>query len=138
MDRIVFTVFCGLICAVDLKTRRIPDVLLILWGLFMLLVNLCTQSAPMWEHLALGSLLFLLFYGLFRFTGALGFGDVKFAGLLGYALTFEQAFVMCFFSAFLCLLVYIPGVLWYHWDRSAKLPFAPFLGAGAMVAVIIW
>jgi prepilin signal peptidase PulO-like enzyme (type II secretory pathway) len=137
MEHALFIVFCGVVSFADLKTGRIPDFLLLLWAVFIVSFNLFTKNPSMGEYSLCGAFFFLLFYLLFRLSGSLGFGDVKFAGLLGYTLNFDRAFFMCIFSAFLCLIVYAAGILWYHWDKSAKIPFAPFLSAGAFVAVLL-
>ncbi|MDR1239711.1 MAG: A24 family peptidase [Treponema sp.] len=138
MNRAFLVFFCILICLIDIKTRRIPDTLLALWLLYMLFSDLYTKNTASAEHIAAGTALFLLFFLLFSLTsGTLGFGDVKLAGVLAYALNLDQTLVMCLFSAFLCLIVYAVGILCYHWEKSVKIPFAPFLGAGALMAVFL-
>jgi Flp pilus assembly protein protease CpaA len=138
MSREIVITFCTVISITDIKTRRIPDFLLVIWGIFMVFEDFYLLNTQIWEKLACGSLFFLIFYLIYRITGTMGFGDVKFAGLLGYALNFDKVAIFCLFSALLCLVVFVTGVWYYHWDRSVKLPFAPFLSAGAIAAVTLW
>jgi Flp pilus assembly protein protease CpaA len=127
MERTITFFFCAVVSLIDIKTRRIPDIILVSWALYMFLFDIFTKNAFMGEKIASGSLLFMLFYFLYRGTGSTGFGDVKLAGLIGYALNLDKLPLFCFFSAVFCLCMYLIGILWYHWDKSARLPFAPFM-----------
>jgi prepilin signal peptidase PulO-like enzyme (type II secretory pathway) len=72
---------------------------------------------------------------IFLFKGGLGFGDVKYAFLTGYALGLDITPFAFFFTAVFAILIYIIGIGLLGWKLSDKLPFAPFMFSGALSAV---
>jgi Flp pilus assembly protein protease CpaA len=90
MEQIISFFFCLAAGLIDIRTRSIPDLLLIIWVLCLVFFNIYTKNAFVWDKFISGSLMFVLFYLLFRRTGSIGFGDVKFAGVVGYALNFDK------------------------------------------------
>jgi prepilin signal peptidase PulO-like enzyme (type II secretory pathway) len=101
----------------------------------MLLGDVFMKSVQLYGNLSAGIISFLIFYAVFMLSGGIGFGDVKLAGLLGYAVGLDNMLSMCLVAALFCMLVYIPGIYIFRWNRMTKLPFAPFLSAGAVTVI---
>jgi prepilin signal peptidase PulO-like enzyme (type II secretory pathway) len=133
----IIVLFCLVIGVFDAKTYRIPDLLLVFLGILMVLFDIDQDIVVLQEHLACFLLLFVLFGSIYYFSGGLGFGDVKYAAVLGYAMGLFAMITMILLSAFLCILVYIVGLKIFHWNKTVKLPFAPFLSAGAIIALAV-
>jgi prepilin signal peptidase PulO-like enzyme (type II secretory pathway) len=134
---IVFSVFTFLISAVDAKTYRIPDPLLTVFLGTMAAFNLDKSYVFQMERIAAGAICYFLFFYIYRLTGGLGYGDVKYAAVLGYALGIEKASLVFVLTAFGGAALYLAGKLVFRWDRDTKIPFAPLLGFGSIIAVII-
>ena len=79
-----FLLFLIVLSIYDIRTRRIPNILIGLFSIIILFVDIVT--APMTIPLKiLNSLLFfLIFYLVSKSTKGLGIGDVKLATLIGY------------------------------------------------------
>lgn len=117
------------------------------WGLLLDKVNLILLAAgvfflllegrPLWLHLAGGASGGLILYVLRLVSrGGLGLGDVKFGVVLGVWLgppllyvAFLLAFVMG--GGFAALLLLLRQIRW-----NARLPFGPFLAAGAYLSFL--
>jgi len=136
MRSFVLIVFTLAISLIDAKTFRIPDVLLL--SCFIILVMLdISHLSGIWffyEHCSTAFVWLVIFYLVYRYLGGLGWGDVKYAALLGYALGLEKSCIAFLFTAFGAVLIYIIGIGVFKWEKSAKLPFAPFLGFGTLAA----
>jgi len=136
MRLLVITVFTLIISIIDAKTFKIPDILLLLFFIFLVFLDLTHFAgiAFIYEHCSTALVWSVIFYLIFRYSDGLGFGDVKYAGLLGYALGLEKSCIAFLFTAFSAILIYIFGIGVFRWERSAKLPFAPFLSFGTLAA----
>lgn len=95
--------------------------------------------------LSLGGILagYLSFYllsitaSLFAKQDALGYGDVKFAALIGAFIGLKINLLLAFFSAFLLGGLYaIPLMLIYKLRGKTPLPFGTFMALGAFICVI--
>jgi len=121
----------------DLRTRLIPDRALIA-GLLAVPVG-CALGAPAaagsrlgWGAAAAGS---LLAAALIR-PGGMGLGDVKLAGVLGVYLRAQviTAFAVAFAAGTLAGTALVARHGWGA--RKWTIPFAPFLAAGTLAAVL--
>ena len=133
---LILAIFALIISVVDSKTLRIPDFLL-LSCFFALVILDIYRSGGTWffyENLLSASVWFIIFYLVYRYSGGLGFGDVKYAALLGYALGLEKSGTAFLSTALGAILVYVIGIGFLRWEKTVKLPFAPFLSFGAMAA----
>lgn len=101
----------------------------------MLFGDVFMKSVQLYGNLSAGIISFLIFYVIFTLSGGIGFGDVKLAGLLGYAVGLDGMLSMCLVAALFCMLVYILGIYIFRWNKTTKLPFAPFLSAGAVTVI---
>ena len=86
--------FLILISVADIRFYKIPDSLLL--SLFALLVSLDvkTDFNNILIHIASAILMFLIFFLIYKTVGGLGFGDVKFVGVLSYAMDFKISNVL--------------------------------------------
>ena len=138
----ILVVFSLAISIIDIKKLRIPDALLI--SCFVLLVffditgnqNILNGYSFL-PQLSAAFLWFAVFYAIHVYTDGLGFGDVKYAALLGYALGLEKSIIAFLFTAFSAIFLYIIGIHVFKWEKTAKLPFAPFLTFGALAAELL-
>ena len=78
---------------------------------------------------------FILYSAVFHFTKGLGFGDVKYAALLGYILGPEKLVIAFLITAFLGIIIYLAGIYIFRMEKTTRIPYAPFLSAGAILAV---
>jgi prepilin signal peptidase PulO-like enzyme (type II secretory pathway) len=135
--KLVIICFCIGIAVIDLKTYRIPDVLLISFVLFMIIIEGRQPYTLLVWRLGTALVSLLLFGSVWYFTRGIGFGDVKYATVLGYLLgpgMLVQAFIA---TAFLGIIVYILGIILFNWPKTKKIPYAPFLSAGAVISLFI-
>jgi prepilin signal peptidase PulO-like enzyme (type II secretory pathway) len=125
---VVFFAFSFLISVIDAKTYRIPDLLLMFFLGTMIVFDLEKGSLFHIERTLTGTVCFLVFLFIYRFTGGLGYGDVKYAAVLGYSLGAEAACYAFFFAAISGAAIYLLGASVFRWDKQTRLPFAPLLG----------
>jgi prepilin signal peptidase PulO-like enzyme (type II secretory pathway) len=132
--------FCTLIAAADWKTMKIPNILTVFFFAALLAADMHGGAASIWYLLCSGAVLFVLFCSVYLVKGGMGFGDVKYAAVLGYALGF-------FYAVFACLMAAVLGLLFFllRYSRSgfsekirrtARIPFAPFLSAGTLIILL--
>ncbi|MGW2379974.1 prepilin peptidase [Streptomyces sp. NPDC001658] len=135
-----------LLTVVDLRVRRLPDVLTLPSAAATLallgLVSLVPEHTGHWPSAALGTLaLGAGYYLLWRINpGGMGFGDVKLALLAGAVLGWYGWGTVLLGT----LTGFVLGAL-YGWtlvllrraDRKAAIPFGPFLIAGVCAGLLI-
>ena len=132
---LVMTGFCLAIAVVDIKTFRIPDILLVVFALFIIILEERQSYLYTLVRFSSAMLSLLLFAAVWHYTQGMGLGDVKYATLLGYLLSPEKLTYAFITAALLGIIVYMIGVILFHWTKTTKIPFAPFLSAGAILAL---
>ena len=134
MKMAVVICFCTLIAVIDVKTYRIPDLLLVCFAAVMAILY---RDDPLIMLRLFSSLTALLIFGaVFITTGGMGLGDVKYAVVLGYILNLDRLVPAFLISALLALMVYTAGMLLFRWKKIVRIPFAPFLSCGAIAAIV--
>ena len=148
---IVLSVYCVLglslvaISAIDLEHFIIPN--RIIYPTLALMVPLLVVSAAVdhqWNALAhaaiSGAVAFVIFLVIHLVVPhGMGFGDVRLAGVLGLAtgwLGFTHAFVGFLAGFILGAAIGIVIIAVTGGGRKTKIPFGPFLAAGAVVTVV--
>jgi leader peptidase (prepilin peptidase)/N-methyltransferase len=141
----VFGLSMVAISAVDLERWIIPNhiiypTLALLLPLFVVASAVDDRWGSLGRAAASGAAAFAGFYILHLVVPrGMGFGDVRLAGVIGLAtgwLGYGHAFVG-FFSAFvLGSVVGIVVIVVTGGDRKSRIPFGPFLAAGAIVSII--
>ncbi len=128
-----FFLICSLICFFDLRYFIIPDILLIALFLWTAVCFFAFDRAVITGRLASAVVLFFIFLFIFKFTRGLGFGVVKFVSCLCFATGFFKALSACFCACLLGLLAFFIARIFYR--KIKRLPFAPFLTAGAGISL---
>ncbi len=122
---------------VDLKFGIIPDKVLIFLVILGLIFNIFINPNLLVINLftGLGTFLFFLLIFLLTKGKGMGFGDVKFAFVLGLILGFP-GIVLSLYVAFLTGgIVGIILILWKKKSMKFAVPFGPFLVFGAIVVL---
>ena len=134
---LVVTALLGAISLIDLRTRRIPDMLnlvLLAWAL----VQMTWQRQPTIIAAGLGLLvsggLFLLL-ALIR-PGAMGLGDVKLAAVLGALLGFPLTLIALVVGIFAGGAVALCLVLSQRGKSKSTMAYGPYLALGGWVAAL--
>jgi leader peptidase (prepilin peptidase)/N-methyltransferase len=140
----VFGLSMVAISAVDLDRWIIPNhivypTLAVLIPLFVLSSAVDHQWGSLGRAAICGAVAFLGFFVLHvAVPKGMGFGDVRLAGVIGLAtgwLGFGHAFVGFFAGFLLGAVVGIVFIVISGGDRKTKIPFGPFLAAGAVVSI---
>jgi leader peptidase (prepilin peptidase) / N-methyltransferase len=128
---------CGalvVVTATDLERRIVPNLVVLPAAATVLALQTASHPSPAWALGAVGAAGFL-FLAALAYPGGMGMGDVKLALLIG-ALLGRTTPVGLLLGMFLAL---VPSIvlLARHGARARRIaiPFAPFLAAGAVVAL---
>jgi leader peptidase (prepilin peptidase) / N-methyltransferase len=129
--------FCAVlvaISAVDLEHRIVPNRIVLPATAVLLPVHTLVDPTPEWLLGALGASLFL-FLAVLAYPKGMGMGDVKLALFMGTMLgkTVAVALMVGMLSALVPSLFLF--IRYGPKARKMKIPFAPFLAFGALVAL---
>ena len=129
--------FCAVlvaISAVDLEHRIVPNRIVLPATAVLLPVHTLVDPTPEWLLGALGASLFL-FLAVLAYPKGMGMGDVKLALFMGAMLgkTVAVALMVGMLSALVPSLFLF--IRYGPKARKMKIPFAPFLAFGALVAL---
>lgn len=130
-------VFCAALVAIsatDIEHRRVPNRVVLPAAAIVLALQLAWRPSVEWPLAGLGAALFLLLAAL-AYPRGMGMGDVKLALLLGFAV--GRSVPVALFVGMLAALVPSVVLLARHGAaaRKMKIPFAPFLALGGVVAL---
>lgn len=140
----LFALALVIITWIDIDLKIIPDSLSLGgWGLGIALSLMSIQGWPVGviESVAasiLGFLFMLVISQLFYFVvheEGLGFGDVKFMGMIGSFLGFQGIILGIVVGAVLGAVVGLALLIIYRKSRKTPIPFGPFLAVGALLAL---
>jgi leader peptidase (prepilin peptidase)/N-methyltransferase len=141
-----FAAVCLALALIDLDTGRLPDRIVLpaypVLALLLTLSGVLSKDPASLARAAVGAgASFLLYYSIALVRpGGMGFGDVKTSGIIGGVLAFVSFPVLLVGVAGAFLLGSITGVaamLSRRATRTSRLPFGPFMVAGAMVAIFV-
>ena len=135
---IVFLTFGICIAVTDFRKKKIPNIFLLFLAIILIFTDLLHDPGLMPLKLLSGIGALGLFYIVFRWKGGLGFGDVKYAGVIGYYLGPERVIAGLLCACFLGLLYWFAGHLIFKWSNKNRIPFGPWLGCGTAAAVLIY
>lgn len=133
------------LAAIDLDVKRLPDVLTLpsyaVMGGLLLLPTIAYGEWSVYAQAWLFGLALFAFYFLLMMLkpGNMGFGDVKFSGVVGLALGWFgwRVLLVGGFMAFLIGgIVGIALMVAGRAGRKSKVPFGPFMIAGAFIGVL--
>jgi leader peptidase (prepilin peptidase)/N-methyltransferase len=132
------TVVLVVLAMIDLKERRIPNVIVLPAAAITLVAHVAIAPDRSLELTlgALGTALFLLVPAVVA-PGSVGIGDVKLGLLLGAALGLETPIALV-----LAGLATLPVAVFYvaregRAGRKRAIPFGPFLAAGAIATLLL-
>jgi prepilin signal peptidase PulO-like enzyme (type II secretory pathway) len=134
----IFALFALCIGIIDFKRQRIPDVLLFVLAGLLVGVDIVWNRNALPLRFLSGLAAFGLFYVVYMVRGGLGFGDVKYAGVIGYYLGFERMVQGLLYAVLLGLVFWYIGHLLFRWGKEQRFPFGPWLGAGAVAAEFVY
>jgi leader peptidase (prepilin peptidase) / N-methyltransferase len=134
----------AVVCATDLATRRVPNrVVLPAYPITAALLAVASAPSGLWWPLARAGISAALLGGFYlalglAFPAGMGFGDVKWAGVLGAYLGWLDwsAVVTGTLVAFLVATVAVVAIRLVG-RRGPTLPMAPFMTFGALVTVLL-
>jgi len=134
----VFAAVLVLLAVVDLRTRRLPNRIVLPAAAFVLAAQIALEPgrALEWVAAAAGASLFLLVPALLKPEG-MGMGDVKLALLLGAALGrgVVPALVIGLVAAGLTGAAILARGGWAA--RTTTIPLGPFLALGGLAALFV-
>jgi len=126
----IFILFSTVIAVADWKTMKIPDMLTGLLFVCLLVSDICILSVPVLPSLCSAGAVYALLYAVYRWNGGLGFGDVKYAAVIGYLLGFFHAVLACLAASLLGLgfffIRYVLNGRHHRLDYPYQIAFAPF------------
>jgi len=122
------------VTATDLERRIVPNAVVLPAAAAVLALRTISHPSPVWAIGAVGAALFL-FLAALAYPGGMGMGDVKLALLIG-ALLGRTTPIGIFLGLLLAL---VPSIVLLARHglgaRRLAIPLAPFLAAGAVVAL---
>lgn len=141
---IVYALYCGIflcltaITFIDLDEGVIPDVLLIAFGIFSAVFVLGSPTS-VFIHILTAVVSFVFFLTIFLITRGrgIGFGDVKYALVIGFLLSPIQL-IIAFYTAFLTGAI-ISIILIVRGKKKLKggsIAFGPFLSLGVIISLL--
>jgi leader peptidase (prepilin peptidase)/N-methyltransferase len=138
LDLALFIGILLVISIVDIKTRKIPD-LLVLGGfvIFFCTKIFLNKDLSFWLILdtAVG---FLSIFCLWLLTkGGIGLGDAKLSALLGFLLGIYHWVIALLVASVTGLLVCAVLLILKKIERKQGIPFAPFLAIGGIVSYVL-
>ena len=138
---IALTIILLALFFVDLKQGILPDVLLIVGCVIVTFLNIQLGWEVLLFHFAMGALLFILFGAVYYFSHGrgIGFGDVKFAFLIGYLLGFPGSLIAVYLAFVIGAVVALVLIgLGRKKLRGDTISFGPFLTSGVIIVLLFY
>ncbi|HAK68637.1 MAG TPA: hypothetical protein DEO40_00085 [Treponema sp.] len=134
---IIFWAFSLAIAVHDLKSMKIPD-LLVYSGTAVLFIYKAAFSRSGLTLCIISSLLSVALFAAVRSVsrGGLGWGDVKYSALCGLYAGLIGVFVGYIVSALFCALYFLILKALKKYDKEKAVPFAPFMAAGTIAVTL--
>ena len=126
------------ITIIDIKTKRIPDLLTYSGIALIFLIELIINKQSFYSLYVLLFTGFVPFFLIWYFTkGKMGLGDAKLSALLALTLGIRGWLLMLFISSSAAVLFAVIMLVLRKIDKKAKIPYAPFLSFGALLSIFI-
>jgi prepilin signal peptidase PulO-like enzyme (type II secretory pathway) len=133
----IFTSLAFCIGIVDFKIQKIPNIFLLLLAGALIGTDILWNFKAIPYSLLSGLCAYGLFYLVYMVRGGLGYGDVKYAGVIGYYLGPFQVINGLLYAVLLGLSYWFLGNLIHHWGKEKRFPLGPWLGCGAVAARLL-
>lgn len=138
IEFVVFLLVAIPITLIDIRQFRIPDCLSLGGVAVFVALKLIWREQPIElvaSELVLG---FGVFWLIRRVTkGQIGLGDAKYSAFIAVAAGLSAWLVSLFIASVIGLLCAVVLIVIFKVDRRARIPFAPFLTAGATLAILV-
>jgi leader peptidase (prepilin peptidase)/N-methyltransferase len=136
-DAAIAAFFCAVLVvlsAIDIERFVVPNKIVLPAGAVVLVAQTLVHPSAEWLLAGLGAS-FFLFVAALAYPRGMGMGDVKLALLLGFAL--GRTVPIALFAGTMTALVPSAVLLARHGSagRKMKIPFAPFLALGGVIAL---
>ncbi len=120
----------------DLKYKIIPDEILLVLGATIFVWLIFMSPSQIIVHLFAGLVSFLFFLSIYLLTKGrgMGFGDVKFAFVIGLLLGFPGTLLALYIAFLTGGLVGIILILWKKKRMKSEVAFGPFLVIGTFLS----
>lgn len=138
--------FVGILLSlIDLDTKKLPSHLiypgyiLVLVGALGYQIVTGDSARTASGFLAMAAYLFIYFVMWFVKPGAMGFGDVRLSGLIGFVLgwiSFGTAIIGFFLPSVLAIIWMLPSLLRKKSNLKTSIPFGPWMILGALIAIV--
>ncbi len=129
----ILIITLGLVIATDLRKLVIPDRILIVSAVLGLVFAVLSPSWSWFLGAVIGGGMFLVMYMVM--PGMLGEGDIKLAALIGLYLGWPNIVPVILVSILAGAIICMALVLFGRLTMQSKVPFAPFLGIGAVATI---
>lgn len=132
----LYVAFLLAVLVIDLERRRVLNVLLAPMAIAALALSLLPGQPGLLNAL-LGGALGLLLFGVLAFIGrgALGMGDVKLAGVIGFMLGYPAGLYALVGGIFLAGVAALGLLLTRRATRKSTMAYAPYMAVGAIVTL---
>jgi leader peptidase (prepilin peptidase)/N-methyltransferase len=126
---------CVIVSVSDILYQRIPNAVLLFFLPVLIALRLLSHPEPMTSYLIGGAAGFLILFLLATIKpGAMGMGDVKLFGLLGFVVGWQGVVVALFLSSLFALMIAVVLMLAGKVKWKGSIPFGPSLCTGAILA----
>jgi prepilin signal peptidase PulO-like enzyme (type II secretory pathway) len=124
------------VAIIDLEYRRVLNQILLPLLPLIALVNFWTGAPDLISALSGASAGFglFLFLALLK-PGSMGMGDVKLAGIIGFAVGLQGAVIALLISVYSGGLAALAILLYHRFRRGQTMAYAPYLVLGAWIAL---
>ena len=131
---LLFLLWCSIS---DLRTKKIPTVLLIIMSLTVIMIRLIFIRQEI-AGMAGGALMGAIFWLISKYTSrAIGYGDSWLLGNMGIYLGGISMLEVATTAFFLTGLVSLAGIVIKQWKKNVTVPFAPFLTAAYLGVIML-
>lgn len=135
---LMFCIISFFLVRKDIKEMILPDVYLIILFSCLLIFDIMFNR----EYIVFGGIGFLtagvFFLTVYYMSGKkIGFGDVKYAAVLGYFLGIPAWVIAIILACIIAIIFFCFGIKIFNWNKTKKIPFGPFLAGGSII-VSLW
>ncbi|WP_375535968.1 prepilin peptidase [Alteribacillus sp. HJP-4] len=137
LSAVLFLSLLVIITVTDIRYMRIPDKILLFFGVMLVLLRVSTDRLEPWWDMAAGTaagFFLLLLIGVVS-KGGMGGGDIKLFAIIGLFFGWELTLVAFFLSVLLGAAAGLPGLVAGKVKRGVPIPFGPFIAAGSILTL---
>jgi prepilin signal peptidase PulO-like enzyme (type II secretory pathway) len=138
INLVLFIGICVPISIIDLKERKIPDILVLVGLIAFLATRIFIYTDISWWVVLDTAVGFTSIFILrFATKGGIGLGDAKLSGLMGFLLGLFYWGIAMFIASLVGVIVGMLLISLKKIKRNEGIPFAPLLAFGGIVSYIL-